>query len=137
RGFTGTLSTLCGSSSSHCFISSSGRFSPMADSHSSEHHEGLNVKSYLIVFAALTVFTAISFVVNRYIGRNTNGLMIILGVAVIKAVLVGMYFMHLVIDWGRFYFLIFPAFVLGAMMIVVFLPDMVIAWRHIFPVAGP
>jgi caa(3)-type oxidase subunit IV len=108
----------------------------MADSHTpehTEHHEGLNVRSYLVVFVALTIFTAISFVVNSSVRSGsltpTAGFTIILSVAVIKAVLVGMYFMHLVLDWGRFYFLIFPTFILGAMMIVVFLPDMVISWH--------
>jgi cytochrome c oxidase subunit 4 len=103
----------------------------MAESHSTEHHEGLNVKAYLVVFAALAIFTAISFLVNATVGRNMTGLLIILSVAIVKAVLVGLYFMHLVLDWGKFYFLIFPAFILGAMMIVVFLPDMVLAWHHV------
>ena len=112
----------------------------MADMHT-DHHEGPGIKAYLIVFAALSIFTAISFVVNGAVRSGSlaphAGFALILSVAVIKAVLVGLYFMHLVIDWGRFYFLIFPAFILGAMMIVVFLPDMVIAWHHVFPPAGP
>jgi caa(3)-type oxidase subunit IV len=103
----------------------------MADSHNSEHHEGLKVRDYLVVFGALSIFTAISFAVNHYVGRNTTGLFIILAVAVCKAVLVGMYFMHLILDWSKFYFLIFPAFILGTMMLVVFLPDIVIAWHYI------
>jgi cytochrome c oxidase subunit IV len=113
----------------------------MADSHSAEHHEGIHVKAYLVVFGALTIFTAISFAVNATVGRNTTGMLIILAVAVCKAVLVGLYFMHLVLDWGKFYFLIFPAFILGAMMLVVFLPDMVLGWHYFadapFPPTNP
>ena len=41
------------------------------------------------------------------------------GVAVIKAILVGLYFMHLIVDWGKLYYLIFPTFILAAMFITV------------------
>ncbi len=34
------------------------------------------------------------------------------------------------VDWRKLYFMIFPAFILGAMMMMVFLPDMVLAWQH-------
>jgi cytochrome c oxidase subunit 4 len=54
---------------------------------------------------------------------------LILGVAVVKATLVGMYFMHLKLDWGRLYFLIVPAFILGTMMMIVLMPDIVLGWR--------
>ena len=33
-------------------------------------------------------------------------------------------FMHLAFDWGKLNFMIFPAFILGAMMMIVLLPDM-------------
>ena len=108
----------------------------MTDSHSSEHDHGPGVKAYMVVFAALSIFTAISFLVNATVGRNMQGLLIILSVAVCKAVLVGLYFMHLVVDWRRFYFLIFPAFILGAMLMVVLLPDIVIAWHSVPPSAA-
>ena len=38
--------------------------------------------------------------------------------------------MHLKVDWGKLYFMIFPAFILGAMMMFVLMPDIVIAWQH-------
>jgi cytochrome c oxidase subunit 4 len=98
----------------------------MADSHGPEHHAGPDFKAYMVVFAALSIFTAISFLVNATVGRNLTGLFIILSVAVIKAVLVGLYFMHLVVDWPKLYYLIFPTFILGAMFLVVLLPDIVL-----------
>jgi cytochrome c oxidase subunit 4 len=107
----------------------------MTDSHSSDHDHGPGIKAYMVVFAALSIFTAISFLINATVGRNMTGLMLILSVAICKAVLVGLYFMHLVVDWRRFYFLIFPAFILGAMLMVVLLPDIVIAW-HSAPASG-
>ena len=72
---------------------------------------------------------AISFVVNATVGRNTNGMMIILAVAVIKTILVGSYFMHLIIDWPKLYYLIFPTFILATMFVIVLLPDIVFAWH--------
>ena len=106
----------------------------MVDSHHSEHHAGPGIQAYLVVFGALSVFTAISFAVNyavRGYGLAPHaGFAMILGVAVIKAILVGLYFMHLIVDWGRLYFLIFPTFILAAMFITVLLPDIVLAWHH-------
>ncbi len=102
----------------------------MSNSHHPEHHEGPGFQAYMVVFLALSTFTAIFFLVNATVGRNMTGLVIILGVAVIKAILVGLYFMHLVVDWGRLYYLIFPTFILAAMFITVLMPDIVLAWHH-------
>ena len=102
----------------------------MSNSHHPEHHEGPGFQAYMVVFLALSTFTAISFLVNATLGRGMTGLLIILAVAVVKAVLVGLYFMHLVVDWGRLYFLIFPTFILAAMFITVLMPDIVLAWHH-------
>jgi caa(3)-type oxidase subunit IV len=107
----------------------------MSDSHNVEHgHSGPTLKTYLLVFGALTVFTAISFIVNATIGRNLTGLVIILGVSVCKTVLVGLFFMHLIIDWSKLYYLIFPTFILGAMFITVLLNDIVLVWHYLGPV---
>jgi cytochrome c oxidase subunit IV len=102
----------------------------MSDSNHSEHHAGPGFQAYMVVFLALSMFTAISFMVNYFVGRNMTGLMIILGVAVIKAILVGLYFMHLVVDWFKLYYLIFPTFILAAMFITVLLPDIVLVWHY-------
>ena|SRR5579884_3591038 len=93
----------------------------------------MRVKAYFTVFIALSVFTAVSFLANEavrqnWIGTQTSFTIIIL-VAVIKAVLVGLIFMHLKYDWGKVYFIIVPIFILGVMMAMVFLPDIVIAWQ--------
>ena len=101
----------------------------MADSHH-EDHAGPGFQAYMVVFVALSVFTAISFLVNATVGRNMTGMLIILSVAVIKAILVGLYFMHLVVDWGKLYYLIFPTFILAAMFITVLMPDIVLVWHH-------
>jgi cytochrome c oxidase subunit 4 len=99
-------------------------------------HKGPDFKTYMIIFGALSIFTAISFIVNATVGRNMTGLMIILTVAVVKAILVGVYFMHLILDWPRLYYLIFPTFILAAMFITVLLPDIVLSWHVASPIYG-
>jgi len=101
----------------------------MADTHEPVAHAGPNFRLYIIIFAALSVFTLLSFVVNAIFGAgNHTGATIIMIIAVIKATLVAMIFMHLKWDWNRLYFLIIPAFILGAMMMMVLMPDIVLAW---------
>jgi caa(3)-type oxidase subunit IV len=110
----------------------------MSDAHNLEHaHSGPTLKTYLLVFGALSVFTLISFVVNATIGRGLTGLIIILGVSVCKTVLVGLFFMHLIVDWPKLYYLIFPTFILGAMFITVLLIEVVLVWHHLGPIMGP
>jgi caa(3)-type oxidase subunit IV len=84
----------------------------------------------------LSIFTIVSFVVNWMVRAEPPaltpqmGFAIILGVAVVKAFLVGMYFMHLKYDWGRLFFIIIPVSVMGVLLVVVLLPDIVLAWKH-------
>ena len=106
----------------------------MTDPHESEPHVGIPVKTYFLIFGALAVCTAISFLVNEgerhgMIGAYA-GFAMIFAVAVCKAVLVGMFFMHLKLDWTRLYFVIVPVMILAVMMLVVLLPDIVLAWHH-------
>jgi caa(3)-type oxidase subunit IV len=107
----------------------------MADSHVTEaDHHGPNVRAYMLVFGALAFFTAISFIVKDVFEEQmhldvSTGMYIILGVAVVKACLVGAIFMHLKWDWSRLYFMIIPAFILAVMMMIVLLPDIVMAWK--------
>jgi caa(3)-type oxidase subunit IV len=102
-----------------------------ATTHDAAHD--LRVKAYFTVFLALSVFTAISFAANEavrqgWIGVETS-VTIIMVVAVIKAFLVGLIFMHLNFDWGKVYFIIVPIFILGVMMMMVLMPDIVIPWQ--------
>lgn len=102
----------------------------MTDSHHGGDHHGPTFKLYMIIAAALAVCTASSFVVNGQVtaGNLTAvmGFVLILGVAIIKAVLVGVYFMHLKWDWKKLYFVIVPVFILGVMMMIVLMPDSLI-----------
>jgi caa(3)-type oxidase subunit IV len=108
--------------------------SAMSESHRSADHAGSGVTPYLVIFGALVVFTTISFVVNGAVRGETiqaaTGFTIILAVAVCKAVLVAMFFMHLKWDWARLYFMIVPVLILGTMLVIVLLPDIVLAWHQ-------
>jgi cytochrome c oxidase subunit 4 len=95
-----------------------------------EAHVGPTFNTYLAVFGALAIFTLLSFLVNLIFGQhNYSGAAIILVVAVCKATLVGMYFMHLKFDWPKLYFIVFPLLILTVMMLVILLPDFVVAWH--------
>jgi caa(3)-type oxidase subunit IV len=105
--------------------------------HAATHDDShdMRVKAYFSVFIALSIFTAVSFVANwaahperAWITVHTS-FAIILGVAIVKAILVGMIFMHLKFDWGRVYFIIVPISIMAVMMMMVLMPDIVIAWQ--------
>jgi cytochrome c oxidase subunit 4 len=94
-----------------------------------DHHAGL-FKIYMVVATVLAVCTGSSFVFNDLVRHNmlsvVMGFVLILGVAFIKAFLVGFYFMHLKWDWRLLYFIIVPVFILGVMMVIILMPDCVI-----------
>ena len=104
---------------------------PAAHPHG-EHH-GPSLRIYLTVFVALCVFTALSFIVN--VAEHTMGfgaiigMFIILLVAVCKATLVTMYFMHLKYDWSKVFFIMVPVVILAVMMMIVLMPDTVVGWH--------
>jgi cytochrome c oxidase subunit IV len=106
----------------------------MTDDHGHGGHAGPSYRAYMIVAGALAVFTLASFVVNKFVRDAVIephvGFMAILGVAICKALLVGAVFMHLRWDWGKLYYMIIPAFILGTMMMMVLMPDIVISWKR-------
>src|SRR5580765_1117582 len=101
--------------------------------HSGAEHHGPSLKAYYVVFAALCVFTVVAFVVNEKVyGEIISAhasMAIIMAVAICKATLVGMFFMHLKYEWSKLYFLIVPVAVLCVMMMIVLMPDGVVGWH--------
>jgi cytochrome c oxidase subunit 4 len=102
------------------------------ETHAAHDHAGPDLRAYLVVFGALSIFTLVSFLANlaannAWVSRQAS-FVIILGVAVVKAVLVAMFFMHLKYDWGKVFFLVIPVLILSAMMITVLFPDQALAW---------
>src|SRR5438552_1989011 len=100
----------------------------MADTHDHGGHNGSLFRTYMTIAVALAVCTALSFIINQTLHEQNPVLsfLLILGVAIIKASLVGWVFMHLKWDWRMLYFIIVPVFILGAMMMVILMPDIVI-----------
>jgi caa(3)-type oxidase subunit IV len=99
-----------------------------------EHaHHGPNLQVYMVIGLALSIFTAVSFIVNGLVRADSLsasvGFAIILGVAVVKTLLVALFFMHLKYDWKKVGFFIVPALILGTMFFFVFMPDIVMAWH--------
>ena len=39
--------------------------------------------------------------------------------------------MHLKQDWGKVYFIVIPVSIMSVMMIIVFMPDILLAWHHV------
>jgi caa(3)-type oxidase subunit IV len=97
-------------------------------------HEGPTVKTYFVIFGALSVFTLLSFLFNECarhdIISHFTSFVLIMAVAVCKAVLVAAYFMHLVVDWGKIFIIIVPTLILAPMLLIVLLPDIVLAWQQ-------
>jgi len=102
----------------------------MADHTQAHEHHGPTFRGYMAIALVLAVCTALSFLVNQTVSTKLAAFILILSVAIIKASLVGMYFMHLKWDWKLLYFLIVPAFILGAMMMIVLMPDILINPNH-------
>ena len=96
----------------------------MSDNHAEEHPH----PNYWAVFGILTVMTAVSFMtVTDFWTSNMgekSGPIIVMIVAVAKATLVAMYFMHLKYDWFKLYFMIVPTLIMGTILMCALLPDM-------------
>jgi cytochrome c oxidase subunit IV len=105
----------------------------MSDNH---EHAGPSFQTYMYVFYALCVFTALSFIFNELarhsvITHMTSVVGIVI-VAIFKATLVAMIFMHLKFDWGKVYCIILPVSVVTVMMVIILSIDTTLAW-HALP----
>jgi cytochrome c oxidase subunit 4 len=91
-----------------------------------EHAES-HVQTYLKVFLALLVFTVLEYFYAKFASRFQFHIsLLILGLmmmAIIKAVLVAMYFMHLKFEGRWVYLMLVPAGILAAVFVVALTPD--------------
>ena len=99
--------------------------SEIAVEHATEAHA-----PYLKVFAALAVLTAIEYyyaaIFKDHFAVLLTGL---LALAVVKAGLVGWYFMHLKFEGNWVYIMIVPAMILAAIIVLALCPDMVLKYE--------
>ena len=94
-----------------------------------DEHEHVSEKLYLTIAGSLAILTIVSYVADLIGLSGAVLILVILGVAVVKASLVALFFMHLSIDWKKVRVLIIPAVVLAAVLIFALLPDMVFSRR--------
>ena len=86
--------------------------------------------NYMAIFWYLAILTVVEIaVIYLPLSKFTIGALLC-ALALGKAALVAMYFMHLKFDWWKLFFIIVPCCILAAMLVVVLLPDMVLAWHH-------
>lgn len=100
----------------------------MADTHDTHAHDAHPEPNYMGVFYILCACTAVSFItVSAFWVSNLgaqSGHTVVMLVAVIKALLVAMYFMHLKYDWFRVYGMMVPTMIMGTLLVLALLPDM-------------
>jgi cytochrome c oxidase subunit 4 len=103
----------------------------MAETHGThahdDHHDAHPEPNYMGVFYILCACTLVSFItVSTFwvstLGAQTGHTVVML-VAVIKALLVAMYFMHLKYDWFRIYGMLTPTVIMGTFLVLALLPD--------------
>jgi cytochrome c oxidase subunit 4 len=97
----------------------------MAPSEIAEEHAAEAHAPYLKVWAALAVLTLVEYVYA--FALKELFLLLVLGLlfwALIKAGLVGWFFMHLKFEGNWVYILIVPAFVLATVLVMALMPDM-------------
>src|SRR5271154_601627 len=95
-----------------------------------EDHSG-HIRIYLRVFAALAVFTLIEYFYAHFF--KSYFVVLVLGLltwAGIKAVLVGLYFMHLRYEGKWVYIALIPAALLAIVLVTGLIPDMVMPPRE-------
>ena len=88
------------------------------------HDQSGHVKTYWKVFASLTIFTAIEYF-YAHIFKDTM-VVLILGLmtwAIIKAALVGLYFMHLKYEGRWIFAMLVPTGLLGTVLVCALIPD--------------
>ena len=96
----------------------------LAPTEVAEEHDQESHAPYLKVWAALAIFTGIEYFYAYYL--NQWFLILVLGLlvwAAIKAGLVGWYFMHLKFEGNWVYFMIIPACILAAVLVLALCPD--------------
>ena len=91
----------------------------VAEEHATEAHA-----PYLKVFAGLAVLTAIEYFYAFWLKDAFLGLVLgLLLLAIVKAGMVGWYFMHLKFEGRWVYILIVPAFILATILTTALCPD--------------
>lgn len=105
---------------------------------SPEHatHGGPGFNDYFRVFIALSILTALSFLAF-WVMSGLSAVGMIIALALIKATLVIVVFMHLWTDWRILYGIIIPVLILCVMSVFIFIPDQILPWPKEAPLEPP
>ena len=90
--------------------------------------------TYWTVFIVLCVCTGISFLFNWLLGQSGLSAALISIVAIIKAALVVLIFMHLKTDWKKVAAIMIPVLIMCVMTVIILSIDQALAW-HAYPAA--
>ena len=92
--------------------------------HAHGHDQSGHVKTYIKVFISLTIFTAVEYFYAHLF--KDAFVVLVLGLmtwAIIKAALVGLYFMHLKYEGRWIFAMLIPAGLLGVVLVCALMPD--------------
>jgi caa(3)-type oxidase subunit IV len=97
------------------------------------HHGGLG--KYLAVALALMILTAISFAVanSPIMDTPSVGWLVMMAVSVTKAMLVIMFFMHLIWEANWKYVLTIPCTIMSVLLVMALVPDVFMRYRTTTP----
>jgi len=87
-------------------------------------------KLYWMVFFALCIGTALSFVFNFFLGHGPMSATLISIVAIVKAALVVLIFMHLKFDWKKVAAIMVPVLIMCVMTIIILSIDQALVWHE-------
>ena len=102
-----------------------------SDPHDGEHHGG--VGKYIAVFVVLCILTAISFLAGSsqtLMATPAVGWTIMMAVSCAKALLVMLFFMHLIWEANWKYVLTIPASIMSVFMLLMLIPDVQMRTRR-------
>ena len=95
----------------------------MSDHSEAVEHVGGTTKSFLVVWVALLVMTAVEVLLAYEQVPTFIMLTALLGLSIVKAALIIAYFMHLKFEKLSLFLTLFPMLVLCIILMFIFMPD--------------
>ena len=95
----------------------------MSDHSEAVEHVGGTTKSFLVVWVALLVMTAVEVLLAYEQVPTFIMLTALLGLSIVKAALIIAYFMHLKFEKLSLFLTLFPMLILCIILMFIFMPD--------------
>jgi cytochrome c oxidase subunit 4 len=99
---------------------------PASPTATTNHPHGSHVRGYLRIFLVLLVLTVLEYVFARAFAEAEKPVLIggLVALAVVKAILVGLFFMHLAFEGRWKYLVLIPTAFLATVVVLGLYPDM-------------